>query len=108
MIEEAGGETIFQVRDKLAHRRHGARSRHGQAGMLDEEVFIIGGASVYQETMNIANKLYITYIENTPKQADAYFPPIDKHIWKETSRETHSTDEKHLYPYIFIDYERIR
>jgi dihydrofolate reductase len=74
----------------------------------DEEVFIIGGASVYQETMNIANKLYITYIENTPKQADAYFPPIDKHIWKETSRETHSTDEKHLYPYIFIDYERIR
>ena len=74
----------------------------------DEEVFIIGGASVYQETMNIANKLYITYIENTPKQADAYFPPIDKHIWKETSRENHSTDEKHLYPYIFIDYERIR
>ena len=73
----------------------------------EEEIFIIGGASVYQEAMNVANKLCITFIEDTPKQADAFFPSIDNSIWKETSRETHPTDEKHLYPYIFIDYERI-
>ena len=40
----------------------------------DEEVFIIGGASVYQEALPMAHKLYITYIEDTPAQADAFFP----------------------------------
>ena len=56
--------------------------------------------------MPLADKLCITYIEDTPEQADAFFPLIDKNIWKETNREKHTTDEKHSYPYIFIDYER--
>ena len=72
----------------------------------EEEIYIIGGASVYQEAMPFADKLCITYIEDTPKQADAFFPSIDENIWKETNRERHMTDEKHSYPYIFIDYER--
>ena len=74
----------------------------------EEEVYIIGGASVYQESMAIADKLYITYIENTPKQADAFFPYIDNTIWRETNREMHPADDKHQYSYIFIDYERIK
>ena len=74
----------------------------------EEEVFIIGGASVYQEAMSLANTLYITYIDDTPQEADAFFPAIDPQIWKETGREVHPTDEKHLYPYQFIDYKRIK
>ena len=73
-----------------------------------EEIFIIGGASVYQEALPIATKLYITYINNTPKEADAFFPEIDSSIWKEMSREVHFTDEKHLYSYHFVNYIRIR
>ena len=72
----------------------------------EEEVFIIGGASVYREAMPLADKLFITHIEDTPEQADAFFPEIDASVWKETSREAHSTDEKHLYPYCFVDYQR--
>ena len=74
----------------------------------EEEVFIIGGASVYRESIQLADKLYITYIEDTPAQADAFFPEISLDTWKETGREAHSTDEKHLYPYQFVDYERIQ
>lgn len=73
----------------------------------EEEVFIIGGASVYQEALPLADKLYITHIEDTPTQADAFFPEIAPSVWKETGREVHPTDEKHLYPYCFVDYERI-
>ena len=73
----------------------------------EEEVFIIGGASVYQEALPLADKLYITHIEDTPSEADAFFPEITPALWKETSRETHSTDEKHLYPYSFVDYQRV-
>ena len=74
----------------------------------EEEVFIIGGASVYQEALPLADTLYITHIEDTPKEADAFFPEIDPAIWKETGREAHPTDEKHLYPYCFTDYQRNR
>ena len=73
----------------------------------EEEVFIIGGASVYQEALPLADKLYITHIEDTPSEADAFFPEITPALWKETGRETHSTDEKHLYPYSFVDYQRV-
>lgn len=72
----------------------------------EKEVFIIGGASVYQEAMPLADKLYITHIGDTPKEADAFFPVIDPVLWKETNSECHSVDEKHLHPYCFIDYCR--
>jgi len=74
----------------------------------EEEVYIIGGASVYQEVMSLADNLCVTHIEDTPVQADAFFPKIDPAVWKETAREIHTTDEKHSYPYRFIDYQRIQ
>lgn len=74
----------------------------------DEEVFIIGGASVYQEAMPLADKLCVTHIEDTPEHADAFFPEIDPSVWKVTSSESHPSDEKHLYPYRFVDYQRVQ
>ena len=72
------------------------------------EVFIIGGASLYKEAMPVADRLYITEIDDCEKEADAFFPQISQEIWQEKSRECHSTDEKHLYSYCFCDYERIK
>ncbi len=72
----------------------------------EEEIFIIGGESVYKQALPFANKIYLTYIENTTKDADAFFPEIKEDEWKKTGSEPHLADEKHLYPYIFVDYER--
>ena len=74
----------------------------------EEEVFIIGGASVYQEALPLADKLCVTHIDDSPEQADAFFPEIDPSVWKVTSCETHPTDEKHHQAYRFIDYCRIQ
>ena len=74
----------------------------------EEEIYIIGGASVYQEAMPLADKLCVTHIDDTPEQADAFFPEIDSSIWEETNNEFHPTDEKHQYPYCFVDYQRIQ
>ena len=74
----------------------------------EEEIYIIGGASVYQEAMPLADKLCVTHIDDTPEQADAFFPKIDSSIWEETNKEFHPTDEKHQYPYCFVDYQRIQ
>ena len=71
----------------------------------DEEVFIIGGASVYEQALPLADRLCLTEIDDTPKEADTFFPPYTDG-WKEATRETHDTDEKHAYRYAFVDYIR--
>lgn len=68
----------------------------------DEQLFIIGGQSVYEQAMKYADRLLLTEIDDTPKDADAFFPPYDE--WVEIARETHDTDEKHQYRYAFVDY----
>ncbi len=68
----------------------------------DEEIYIIGGASVYEQAIGIADRLCLTEIDDTPKNADTFFPPYDD--WKEVWREDHETDEKHAQRYSFVDY----
>lgn len=74
---------------------------------MQEEVYIIGGASLYTEAMPWANKLCITHIKNMPPLADAFFPPILLEDWKEVYSEVHQKDEKHEQDYTFVDYIRI-
>ena len=70
----------------------------------DEAIFIIGGASVYQQALPLADRLCLTEIDDTPAEADTFFPPYDD--WQEESREDHPTDDRHDYPYSFVDYVR--
>ena len=72
----------------------------------DEKIYIIGGASVYTQALPLADVLCITEIDAEAPAADTYFPTIDPSIWKENSRESHPTDEKHKYPYAFVEYIR--
>lgn len=72
----------------------------------DEKIYIIGGASVYKQALPLADVLCITEIDAEAPEADTYFPTIDPTIWKENSRESHPTDEKHEYPYAFVEYIR--
>ncbi len=70
----------------------------------DEDVYIIGGASLYQGLMNHADRLCLTEIDDVPQEADTFFPDYSQ--WREVSREEHEKDERHGYRYAFVDYER--
>lgn len=70
----------------------------------DEDVYIIGGASVYGQAIGVADRLCLTEIDDTPEGADAFFPPYDG--WHIVSREEHVKDERHAYNFAFTDYER--
>ena len=72
----------------------------------DEEVYIIGGASVYKEALPLANRLCLTEIADTPTQADAFFPRFSEEEWVIAEKEEHDVDEKHQYHYSFTDYVR--
>jgi dihydrofolate reductase len=71
-----------------------------------EQVFVIGGAAVYQQCMDSVDSMYLTWVHGDFK-ADTYFPEIDFSKWKEVSREDHPADEKNEYPYSFSVYERV-
>ncbi len=72
-----------------------------------EEVFVIGGAMIYNFLMPYVSKMYVTEIEKE-FEGDTFFPSIDETIWKETSREKGLKDENNNLDYYFVTYERIK
>jgi len=71
----------------------------------EEEVFIIGGAEIYRQSLPFADKIYLTKIHQH-HDADAFFPEIDPGIWEETASATFQPDEKNTIPYTFSTLER--
>lgn len=70
-----------------------------------EEVFVIGGASIYEQALPHAHKIYLTRIHQS-FPGDTFLFTIDPNIWKETSREDCEPDGQNPYPYSFLTYER--
>jgi dihydrofolate reductase len=72
----------------------------------EDEIFIIGGAEIYKQAMEYADKLYITHVEAEDKDADAFFPEIIPIVFGEESREEHKKDEKNPHDYSFVEYKK--
>ena len=68
------------------------------------EVFIIGGAEIYREGMQYANKLYITHVDGS-FDADTFFPVIGPE-WREISKQEHPKDAENEYACTFIEYKK--
>lgn len=71
----------------------------------ENEVFIIGGAEIYRQSMSVANKIYLTRIYYD-FEGDSYFPSINEKEWLETKHSEQKADEKNPYPFAFIEYEK--
>jgi len=71
----------------------------------DEEIFIIGGGSIYRQFMTIADRLFITHVHKKAP-ADIYFPEIDRSIWEIIEKEEFKTDDDIGLPYTYVIYER--
>ena len=71
-----------------------------------EEIMIIGGSNLYSQTLDLADRLYLTFID-LDVAGDAHFPDWQHLSWQEIARETHSPDEKNAYNYEFVTLERI-
>ena len=52
-----------------------------------EEIFIIGGESIYRQALPAARKLYLTIVDQEPEQADTFFPAIDSLDWEVAEKE---------------------
>ena len=72
----------------------------------ETEVFVIGGADIYRQTIDIADKIYYTKIHHS-FEGDAFFPNVDLNRWKLTMQTDKQPDAKNKYPFSFCVYEKI-
>ena len=68
---------IIEADIKSALRNHGVN-----------DIFIIGGGEIYNQTIDLADRLYITHVDKNV-EGDTKFPPIDPKKWRLVSEEKH-------------------
>lgn len=66
----------------------------------EKEAFIIGGGTIYDQTKELWDRLYLTEVDLTV-EGDVYFPEIDKGKWNTLSEEYHLADDKNKFDYTF-------
>ncbi|WP_106497453.1 dihydrofolate reductase [Lentibacillus sp. Marseille-P4043] len=71
----------------------------------DEEIFIIGGGTIFEELIDIADRMYITFIDHS-FEGDTHFPIFTMEDWSLTSKAQGEKNEKNPYDYYFLQYDR--
>lgn len=83
-----GCEVYTSLEEALAARKEEAGNKKtiGSKEASDES-FIIGGASIYEQALPFADRLYLTIVEKEPEHADTFFPEINPAEWEVTEKE---------------------
>lgn len=69
------------------------------------EIMLAGGGDIYAQAMPLADRLEITHVQ-VPADGDARFPPIERALWREVSRqELAARDGEPVFAW--VTYERI-
>ena len=71
----------------------------------ETELFIIGGDSIYKQSMDVLNTVYLTRIHHS-FEADAFFPALQEEYWQLNQNEFHAADEKNKFEFSFQTYNR--
>jgi dihydrofolate reductase len=71
----------------------------------DEEVMLIGGASLYQQIIARATRMYITRIHHR-FEGDTWFPAFDSNDWKIESQQDFDADQNNSFAFSFVKFVR--
>ncbi len=72
----------------------------------DEEVMVIGGASIYEQALPLADTLLLTFIDIDVPDADAFFPAWEACEWKVVCEQPCESDAENPYAYRFVTLKR--
>lgn len=89
------------------HVFHSLETALDAAKNYGEELFIIGGATLYEIALPFAQRLYLTDIE-AEFEGDTFFPDIDLNTWNEMTCERVTDDEKVNFNYRFLVLEKTK
>jgi dihydrofolate reductase len=77
-----------------------------KSAKMEEKVFIIGGAEIYNQSLEHVTELYRTLVKHE-FEADTFFPRINHDEFSLVWQECHEADESNIYGYCFQKYERV-
>jgi dihydrofolate reductase len=76
------------------------------AQKIDENVFVVGGGNIYEQTMEFTDRLEVTVVD-AELGADTFFPKISDKIWRKIDEVCHEKDEKNQFDFCFQTFEKI-
>ncbi len=97
----------FYAASGIRIARNLAEALEFAAEVDSEEAFIIGGGEIYQKSLPLLNRMYVTEVDLLIEEADAFFPEIPPGEWTEIEREAHPADDRNEANYTFVVLERI-
>ena len=71
-----------------------------------DELCVIGGGEVFTETLPLAARMHLTWVDTVVEGADAWFPRFDADRWRVLDRAPHAADARHAFAFEFVDYAR--
>lgn len=77
------------------------------AALPAPRAFVIGGAMVYSDAVDLVDKMYITRVHMTVDNADAFFPEPDMSLFREESRSPLMVDGQSGVEFEFTVYTRV-
>lgn len=97
--------TDYHCRDAVVVNSLKAAIDYAKATTSSEEIYIIGGATIFEEALPIIDKIYLNRVL-AEIEGDTFLPEIDWEHWQLIHSEMHTADEKNQYPLSFEVYEK--
>jgi dihydrofolate reductase len=106
------GRTMIVVTHNPAYEADGCVIAHSVEEALrmakstgEREVFIIGGGEIFSQTIEIADRIYLSLVRSQAA-ADTYFPEIDLSQWMQLEYTDYPASDKDQYPHTYRVLER--
>lgn len=71
------------------------------------DVAVIGGESVFHDSLAEVERIYATEVQAEFDAVDVYFPELNPDEWQETRRTHHPTDDKNKYPFDLVTFDKL-
>ncbi len=97
----ADGARVYSAFNVAAASARAMAAREGLS-----EVFVIGGAAVYERALLMADRLYITDVDAAP-EGDASFPDFDESEWREVSAKRFEADARNDHAFTIRQFDRL-
>ena len=101
LVLTRGGRVPFEGMEAFASLDEAMSAVAGEP-----EACVIGGGAVFAETLPLATRMHLTWVDTVVAGADAFFPRFDPGKWRVLARESHAADDRHAFPFEFVDYAR--
>lgn len=102
-----GRETIVMTRQSIDALDVIAVSSLERAfRVAKNEPFVVGGGQAYEQALPLVDVVHATEVHAVFPGADTFFPQLQPELWEEVSREAHVADDRNVYDYDFVTYQR--